>query len=69
MQEKKRCAEKRKQTYLEITSQVLDDADQQLGLAIGEGGVRGVRHGCLLFLMVCFGWHGLYLRMEDLCCG
>jgi hypothetical protein len=47
-----RHAEKEtKQTYLKITSEVLHDADQQLGLASREGRVRGVRHDCLFLLI------------------
>jgi hypothetical protein len=34
------------ETYLEIALKVLHDADQQLGLTNGEGGVGGVRHDC-----------------------
>jgi hypothetical protein len=52
-----RRVEKGKQTYLEISSQVLDDADQQLGLTSREGGIRGVRHDCLFLLDVdCVCW-------------
>jgi hypothetical protein len=51
---RERCVEKGQQTYLKISSQVLDDADQQLGLASREGGVRGVRHDCLL--VMCLMW-------------
>jgi hypothetical protein len=46
----------RKQTYLKISSQVLDDADQQLGLTSREGRVRGVRHDCLFLLTMCLMW-------------
>jgi hypothetical protein len=41
----KETRRKRQQTYLKISSQVLDNADQQLGLAIGENGFGSVRHG------------------------
>jgi DNA primase large subunit len=51
-----RRVEKGKQTYLKISSQVLDDADQQLGLTSREGRVRGVRHDCLFLLTMCLMW-------------